>query len=473
MDKLILPQTTEDKGFPFSLNDIRQILGGRDTPNLENSKGIYDYLISNASKHSNGVICGCKVSKQSTTMGPPSTPIEIKPSNIYDTLTTTYNNNIFGETRLIFESGYVLINGDICYFSGDIKNNTDEYTDFRIPFYLVKIQTKSETRIMRNGDTSSEIYCENKAILTDNVVGIDPTNYILFIDLKYVSQHSRNIKLVNQVFDYFSTDMEIISPKYNKLSLLTTPTTTRTGCRLDLIDDYININTNTLNLNGINTNNIVITNTTSGTYIISNKRLEIEAKDNDCNIIGKNQINLTSPNINLNGTTTLKYGNSNFTLIKGSISGSVAAHFISSDSSLKSNISELKYNIETITKLSPVIHNWNETYIEKYIKSTGIVLLDNATEEEKTSYETQIEKYREECDKQEIGLIAQDVQKIIPEVVGKDSDGYLTINYQKLVPVLINGIKEQQDMILKQQEIIEKQQAQLDSILKRLEKLEQ
>jgi hypothetical protein len=44
----------------------------------------------------------------------------------------------------------------------------------------------------------------------------------------------------------------------------------------------------------------------------------------------------------------------------------------------------------------------------------------------------------------DIGLIAQDVQKIVPDVVYTKGDGYLAIRYEKLVPLLIQAIKEQQ-----------------------------
>jgi hypothetical protein len=47
----------------------------------------------------------------------------------------------------------------------------------------------------------------------------------------------------------------------------------------------------------------------------------------------------------------------------------------------------------------------------------------------------------------QIGLIAQDVNKVIPEVVGKNNDGTLGVSYQHLVAVLIEAIKEQQEQI--------------------------
>jgi IMP dehydrogenase/GMP reductase len=52
---------------------------------------------------------------------------------------------------------------------------------------------------------------------------------------------------------------------------------------------------------------------------------------------------------------------------------------------------------------------------------------------------------------QQVGLIAQEVEKIVPEVVSENPDGYKAIDYSKLVPLLIESIKAQQAMLLKQQ----------------------
>jgi len=50
-------------------------------------------------------------------------------------------------------------------------------------------------------------------------------------------------------------------------------------------------------------------------------------------------------------------------------------------------------------------------------------------------------------DKQ-LGLIAQDVRKVVPEVVkGDEAKENLGMNYTELIPVLINAIKEQQQQI--------------------------
>lgn len=62
---------------------------------------------------------------------------------------------------------------------------------------------------------------------------------------------------------------------------------------------------------------------------------------------------------------------------------------------------------------------------------------------------------RDAQQKTKIGLLAQDIQKIYPELVS-EQNGILSVNYQGLVPVLINAIKEQQTLIDKNSKLIEK-----------------
>ncbi len=40
------------------------------------------------------------------------------------------------------------------------------------------------------------------------------------------------------------------------------------------------------------------------------------------------------------------------------------------------------------------------------------------------------------------GVIAQEVQKEFPEMVSRGDDGYLTVDYIQLIPVIIEAIRE-------------------------------
>lgn len=45
------------------------------------------------------------------------------------------------------------------------------------------------------------------------------------------------------------------------------------------------------------------------------------------------------------------------------------------------------------------------------------------------------------------GLIAQDVQRVLPEAVSQDENGYLSLDYNAVIALLVNAVKDQQEMI--------------------------
>ena len=59
----------------------------------------------------------------------------------------------------------------------------------------------------------------------------------------------------------------------------------------------------------------------------------------------------------------------------------------------------------------------------------------------------QYDKLRAEAAKNHLGLIAQEVQSVFPELVKEDTAGYLYVDYIGLIPVIIEALKEQQTTI--------------------------
>ena len=47
----------------------------------------------------------------------------------------------------------------------------------------------------------------------------------------------------------------------------------------------------------------------------------------------------------------------------------------------------------------------------------------------------------------DVGVIAQEVEKVLPEVVQTRKSGYKAVKYEKMIPLLIESIKEQQEQI--------------------------
>jgi chaperonin cofactor prefoldin len=96
------------------------------------------------------------------------------------------------------------------------------------------------------------------------------------------------------------------------------------------------------------------------------------------------------------------------------VTSNITAYY-SSDISLKDNIRPIESAIFKVKQIRGVTFDWNE-------KST----------------ELQQEKGHD------VGLIAQEVEKVLPEVVQIREDGIMAIQYEKVVPLLVEAIKEQQ-----------------------------
>jgi hypothetical protein len=90
------------------------------------------------------------------------------------------------------------------------------------------------------------------------------------------------------------------------------------------------------------------------------------------------------------------------------------------------------------------------------------------------SYDKKVSLADSAYEKHEFGFIAQEVQKILPQLVteGKDKDHLLSMDYISIIPLLTKAMQEQ-DMIIKE---AKKENADLKSELEaqkiRLEKLE-
>ena len=73
---------------------------------------------------------------------------------------------------------------------------------------------------------------------------------------------------------------------------------------------------------------------------------------------------------------------------------------------------------------------------------------------------------KDESEKQKIGLLAQDIEKVFPDLVS-ESNGIKSVNYQGLVPVLINALKEQDNRISNQQIEIEELRNMLKALIEK------
>jgi hypothetical protein len=68
-------------------------------------------------------------------------------------------------------------------------------------------------------------------------------------------------------------------------------------------------------------------------------------------------------------------------------------------------------------------------------------------------------------DKAHLGFIAQDVEALFPEMVLTDDNGYKSVDYSRLTPVLVEAIKEQQQMLTSQQAELDELRAMIEMLV--------
>jgi hypothetical protein len=94
------------------------------------------------------------------------------------------------------------------------------------------------------------------------------------------------------------------------------------------------------------------------------------------------------------------------------VAGDVVA-YASSDIRFKNNITPITNALDKLSKIGGYTFEWNEiSHKEK-----------------------------------DIGVVAQEVEEILPEIVQTRSNGYKAVDYQKLTALLIESVKEQQVII--------------------------
>jgi hypothetical protein len=108
----------------------------------------------------------------------------------------------------------------------------------------------------------------------------------------------------------------------------------------------------------------------------------------------------------------------------------------------------------------------------------NIVPLDNALDSILTlrgvSYEWDKAKFPQQNfgDGKQMGMIAQEVEKVFPHLVMTAPDGYKAVNYVGIVPILVEAVKTQQKQIDAKDAQIGELESKLDAVLKRLDALE-
>lgn len=116
---------------------------------------------------------------------------------------------------------------------------------------------------------------------------------------------------------------------------------------------------------------------------------------------------------------------------------------VSSDKRFKQDIKPLESSLEKIMNLTGVSYNWNSSAFPD----------------------------RNFDGMPQIGFLAQEVEKVIPEAVMIDNEGFYAMNYNMIIPVIASAVKEQQLQLLEKDEAIASLKVQLESLIQQQQEM--
>jgi Chaperone of endosialidase/Secretion system C-terminal sorting domain len=128
---------------------------------------------------------------------------------------------------------------------------------------------------------------------------------------------------------------------------------------------------------------------------------------------------------------------------------------LTSDSRLKENIVNLKNPLDSLFLMQgvtynlkwPVVQSTNSSRKDSIGRSSSNANVDSSL-----------------YSRRHVGFIAQDIQKIFPELVYADKNGILSIDYIGIIPLLVEGLKQQQQIITAQSTKLKELDARLTKI---------
>lgn len=156
--------------------------------------------------------------------------------------------------------------------------------------------------------------------------------------------------------------------------------------------------------------------------------------------------------------------NTNF-YVRGDGTAYTNGVLITSDSTLKENIKNIESPLQKILKIRGVTYNYKRN------ENDSPVIIAKSDEEENhatdsenmTSENTNVPKLNPEIMKlieeedivrNHTGFLAQEIESIIPDAVRTTVNGTKAISYTDIIPLLVEGVKEQQAMITELQQRI-------------------
>lgn len=331
--------------------------------------------------------------------------------NFKDLYINNLGNNVRNQIGDVIIAGKTTIGNnsntiDNNYILDVFSKNSNNIALFRNSNLELRFSANSNINISTN---NNNLNINTKTYVSD-FISINSNNFVPNSNERLVvngiSIFNSNVIINGIISGNYILDSDISFSEKNKIPASILNVKANSGLSSNISNElFININTNSgllLNNNVISLNPIIPNIQTYGKIVIGDITPDVanysfytnsNSKFNNNVIIGSN---ITSTSINLNDYILNINGNMGIT---GNI-------FNASDSNLKKNIETYPNALEKILKCRGVLYEFKDDYNKN------------------------------------IGVIAQEIEQIIPEIVHTTSNGYKNVNYLSFIGIIIEAIKD-------------------------------
>jgi hypothetical protein len=138
-----------------------------------------------------------------------------------------------------------------------------------------------------------------------------------------------------------------------------------------------------------------------------------------------------------------------------------------SDVRLKKDLLPIRSPLESIRHLNGVTYHWNNEalkYFTRDIETKTSAGPDATAEQNRVVWQNERNKEYQGLSSTQVGVIAQDVEAVLPQAVTTDASGYKSVAYYELIPLIIEALKEEDKIGQEQAGTIANQQAEIQRL---------
>ena len=138
-----------------------------------------------------------------------------------------------------------------------------------------------------------------------------------------------------------------------------------------------------------------------------------------------------------------------------------------SDARFKTDVRTISDALDKVNRLNGITYCWNQTALDYFTRDIDRTISagpDATPEANQKVWQAERARRYKELSNTNAGVVAQDVEAVLPEAVSTDESGYKSVRYYEMIPLLIEAVKEEDKISQEQAQLVSRQQAEIQRL---------